>query len=197
MSKGWLIGGGIAVAFLLMIFWVIGQYNGLVGLNEEVNNAWAKVQSDYQRRADLIPNLVETVKGAAVQEKSILVDVTEARAKVGQMVVTKDVLDNPQAFKQFEQAQSGLTAALSRLMVVNENYPQLKTNQNYQDLMAQLEGTENRIKKSRDDFNNIVTTYNQAVKKFPGVLFAGLFGYHPKAYFEASAGSENAPKVQF
>ncbi|MCK6600742.1 MAG: LemA family protein [Bacteroidetes bacterium] len=197
MSKGWLIGGGIAVAFLLMIFWVIGQYNGLVGLNEEVNNAWAKVQSDYQRRADLIPNLVETVKGAAVQEKSILVDVTEARAKVGQMVVTKDVLDNPQAFKQFEQAQSGLTAALSRLMVVNENYPQLKTNQNYQDLMAQLEGTENRIKKSRDDFNNIVNTYNQAVKKFPGVLFAGLFGYHPKAYFEASAGSENAPKVQF
>jgi len=197
MSKGWLIGGGIAVAVLLMIFWVIGQYNGLVGLNEGVNNAWAKVQSDYQRRADLIPNLVETVKGAAVQEKSILVDVTEARAKVGQMVVTKDVLDNPQAFKQFEQAQSGLTAALSRLMVVNENYPQLKTNQNYQDLMAQLEGTENRIKKSRDDFNNIVTTYNTTVEQVPGVFFAGMFGYHRKAYFEASAGSENAPKVQF
>lgn len=197
MSKGLWIGGGIVLFLVIIFFWVTGQYNGMVTLNEEVNNAWAKVQSDYQRRSDLIPNLVETVKGAAVQEKSILIGVTEARAKVGQLSVTPEILNNPQAFKQFQQAQDGLSSALSRLMVVNENYPQLKTNQNYQDLMGQLEGTENRIKKSRDDFNDVVKGYNQSIKKFPSVLFAGLFGFSPKQYFEAAAGSENAPKVQF
>ncbi|MCA0445115.1 MAG: LemA family protein [Bacteroidetes bacterium] len=197
MSKGLWIGGGIVLFVVIIFFWVTGQYNGMVTLNEEVNNAWAKVQSDYQRRSDLIPNLVETVKGAAVQEKSILLGVTEARAKVGQLSITPEILNNPQAFKQFQQAQDGLSSALSRLMVVNENYPQLKTNQNYQDLMAQLEGTENRIKKSRDDFNDVVKVYNQLVKQFPGVLFAGMFGFGEKQYFEAAAGSENTPKVQF
>jgi len=197
MSKGLWIGGGIVLFLVIIFFWVTGQYNGMVTLNEEVNNAWAKVQSDYQRRSDLIPNLVETVKGAAVQEKSILLGVTEARAKVGQLSITPEILNNPQAFKQFQQAQDGLSSALSRLMVVNENYPQLKTNQNYQDLMAQLEGTENRIKKSRDDFNDVVKGYNQLVKQFPGVLFAGMFGFGEKQYFEAAAGSENSPKVQF
>lgn len=197
MSKGLWIGGGIILFLVIIFFWVTGQYNGMVTLNEEVNNAWAKVQSDYQRRSDLIPNLVETVKGAAVQEKSILIGVTEARAKVGQLSVTPEILNNPQAFKQFQQAQDGLSSALSRLMVVNENYPQLKSNQNYQDLMGQLEGTENRIKKSRDDFNDVVKVYNQTIKKFPAVLFAGLFGFGEKQYFEAAAGSENSPKVQF
>lgn len=197
MSKGLWIGGGIVLFLVIIFFWITGQYNGMVTLNEEVNNAWAKVQSDYQRRSDLIPNLVETVKGAAVQEKSILLGVTEARAKVGQLSVTPEILNNPQAFKQFQQAQDGLSSALSRLMVVNENYPQLKSNQNYQDLMGQLEGTENRIKKSRDDFNDVVKGFNQTIKKFPAVLFAGLFGFAPKQYFEAAAGSENSPKVQF
>ncbi|MBN8706754.1 MAG: LemA family protein [Bacteroidetes bacterium] len=197
MSKGLWIGGGIVLFVVIIFFWVTGQYNGMVTLNEEVNNAWAKVQSDYQRRSDLIPNLVETVKGAAVQEKSILLGVTEARAKVGQLSITPEILNNPQAFKQFQQAQDGLSSALSRLMVVNENYPQLKSNQNYQDLMGQLEGTENRIKKSRDDFNDVVKGFNQTIKKFPAVLFAGLFGFAPKQYFEAAAGSENSPKVQF
>lgn len=197
MSKGLWIGGGIVLFLVIIFFWVTGQYNGMVTLNEEVNNAWAKVQSDYQRRSDLIPNLVETVKGAAVQEKSILLGVTEARAKVGQLSITPEILNNPQAFKQFQQAQDGLSSALSRLMVVNENYPQLKSNQNYQDLMGQLEGTENRIKKSRDDFNDVVKGYNQLVKQFPGVLFAGMFGFGEKQYFEAAAGSENSPKVQF
>lgn len=197
MSKGLWIGGGIVLFLVIIFFWVTGQYNGMVTLNEEVNNAWAKVQSDYQRRSDLIPNLVETVKGAAIQEKSILIGVTEARAKVGQLSVTPEILNNPQAFKQFQQAQDGLSSALSRLMVVNENYPQLKSNQNYQDLMGQLEGTENRIKKSRDDFNDVVKGFNQTIKKFPAVIFAGIFGFTAKSYFEAAAGSENAPKVQF
>ncbi|NUQ80954.1 MAG: LemA family protein [Bacteroidetes bacterium] len=189
--------GGFLVLALVIGLWLAGQYNTMVTLNETVDNAWSKVQSDYQRRSDLIPNLVSTVKGFAGQEQTVLLGVTEARSRVGQMNVSKDVLDDPQAFKRFSQAQSELGGALSRLLVVSENYPQLKSDANFLDLQAQLEGTENRIKKSRDDFNNTVQAYNTAIKTFPKVLLAGLFGFNPKQYFEASEGSENAPKVEF
>lgn len=189
--------GGFLVLALVIGLWLAGQYNTMVTLNETVDNAWSKVQSDYQRRSDLIPNLVSTVKGFAGQEQTVLLGVTEARSRVGQMNVTKDVLDDPQAFKRFSQAQSELGGALSRLLVVSENYPQLKSDANFLDLQAQLEGTENRIKKSRDDFNNTVQSYNTAIKTFPKVLLAGMFGFTPKQYFEASEGSENAPKVEF
>lgn len=189
--------GGFLVLALVIGLWLAGQYNTMVTLNETVDNAWSKVQSDYQRRSDLIPNLVSTVKGFAGQEQTVLLGVTEARSRVGQMNVTKEVLDDPQAFKRFSQAQSELGGALSRLLVVSENYPQLKSDANFLDLQAQLEGTENRIKKSRDDFNNTVQSYNTAIKTFPKVLLAGMFGFTPKQYFEASEGSENAPKVEF
>jgi len=197
MKKGWIVLGSIAVLVLIVFFWFKGTYNGLVVLDENVKNEWAKVQSDYQRRSDLIPNLVSTVQGAAAQEKSIFIGVAEARAKVGQITVTEEVLNNPDAFKKFQQAQDGLGAALSRLLAVSENYPTLKTNENFLGLQAQLEGTENRIKKSRDDFNNVVKDYNIKVREFPTNMLAGMFGFQMKTAFEASAEAQNAPKVDF
>lgn len=197
MKKGWIVLGVIVVLALIVFFWFKGTYNGLVVLDENVKNEWAKVQSDYQRRSDLIPNLVSTVQGAAAQEKSIFIGVAEARAKVGQITVTEEVLNNPDAFKKFQQAQDGLGAALSRLLAVSENYPTLKTNENFLGLQAQLEGTENRIKKSRDDFNNVVKDYNIKVREFPTNMLAGMFGFQMKTAFEASAEAQNAPKVDF
>ena len=197
MKKGWIVLGVIVVLALIVFFWFKGTYNGLVVLDENVKNEWAKVQSDYQRRSDLIPNLVSTVQGAAAQEKSIFIGVAEARAKVGQITVTEEVLNNPDAFKKFQQAQDGLGAALSRLLAVSENYPTLKTNENFLGLQAQLEGTENRIKKSRDDFNNSIAIYNKDVRSFPTNMFAGMFGFQVKTAFEAAPEAQNAPKVDF
>lgn len=197
MKKSWIVLGSIVLLVLIVFFWFKGTYNGLVVLDENVKNEWAKVQSDYQRRSDLIPNLVSTVQGAAAQEKSIFIGVAEARAKVGQITVTEEVLNNPDAFKKFQQAQDGLGAALSRLLAVSENYPTLKTNENFLGLQAQLEGTENRIKKSRDDFNNSIAIYNKDVRSFPTNMFAGMFGFQVKTAFEAAPEAQNAPKVDF
>ena len=182
--------------FLLPLLTACG-INTIPTLDEQVNADWAQVQNQYQRRADLIPNLVETVKGYAKQEQDVLVAVTEARAKVGQMQLPPDVLTNPDAFKQFEQNQAQLTGALSRLMVVVEKYPELKSNQNFLALQSQLEGTENRIAVARRDYIQAVQAYNTEIRTFPGRLWAMVYGSEPKQNFAASAGAEQAPKVSF
>ncbi|WP_207512587.1 LemA family protein [Longitalea luteola] len=173
-----------------------GGYNKMVNLDENVKTKWNNVQSDYQRRADLIPNLVSTVKGAANFEQTTLTNVIEARAKATSVNVNADDL-SPEKIQQFQQAQSQLGGALSRLLVVAEQYPQLQATQNFKDLQAQLEGTENRIKVSRNDFNASVQEYNSVVRRFPNNLFAGMFGFKVKQGFTAEAGAEKAPKVEF
>ena len=172
------------------------SYNGFVNSEENVENAWSKVQSAYQRRADLIPNLVNTVKGYANFEQQTLVQVTEARAKASSVTVDPTNL-TPQQLQEFQNAQSNLSQSLGRLLVTVEKYPELKANQNFLELQAQLEGTENRIKVERDNFNNVATEYNKKIRRFPGSLYAGMFGFEQKAQFQADAGSQNAPKVEF
>jgi len=198
MKKGWII---LIVAIVLIFIigsWIGGKYNGFVTLEEGVNQGWAQVENVYQRRADLIPNLVETVKGYAGHEKEVLVGVTEARAKLGgQVNIGPDVLNNPQAFQQFQQMQSGLTQALQRLMVVVERYPELKADQRFADLQRQLEGTENRITVERRRFNEIVQSYNTTIRKFPDAMFAGMFGFQQKQYFQAQEGADVVPQVKF
>ncbi len=198
MKKGWII---LIVAIVLIFIigsWIGGKYNGFVTLEEGVNQGWAQVENVYQRRADLIPNLVETVKGYAGHEKEVLVGVTEARAKLGgQVNIGPDVLNNPQAFQQFQQMQSGLTQALQRLMVVVERYPELKADQRFADLQRQLEGTENRIAVERRRFNEIVQAYNTTIRKFPDAMFAGMFGFQQKQYFQAQEGADVVPQVKF
>jgi LemA protein len=180
---------------------IAGTYNSLVALDQAVQAQWGQVENVYQRRADLIPNLVATVKGVANFEKSTYVAVAEARAKVGQVSAggTANLANDPQAFAKFQAAQDGLTSALSRLLVVVERYPDLKANQNFLDLQAQLEGTENRIAVERMRFNETAQAFNTARQSFPTVVIAGLFGdrFATKAYFQAQAGAENAPKVGF
>ena len=181
--------GGIAVAV---------TYNQLIGLDQKVQAQWAQVENVYQRRADLVPNLVETVKGAAAFETDTFTAVTEARAKVGQ-INTEGIANNPEAFAKFQQAQDSLSSALSRLLVVVERYPDLKATQNFRDLQAQLEGTENRITVERMRFNETAQAFNTKRLSFPTTLIAGFFGsrFNEKAYFKAQAGAETAPKVQF
>jgi LemA protein len=174
----------------------VGKYNSLVQQDEAVKNKWGAVQSQYQRRADLIPNLVSTVKGAANFEKETLTQVMEARAKATQITVNASDL-SPEKIQQFQAAQGQLSSALGRLLAVSESYPELKANQNFRDLQAQLEGTENRITVARNDFNDTVKGYNSAVRTFPGNIVAGFGGFKEKGYFEADKGAENAPKVQF
>ncbi len=189
----------VAVFVIIVIPFSCGvsKYNSFVSMNEDVNGKWSKVETQYQRRTDLIPNLVNTVKGYANFEQKTLTDVIEARSKVAQMTVTKEVLNDPQAFQKFQQSQSQLSGALSRLMVVVEKYPELKANENFKSLMVQLEGTENRISVARNDFNAVVQNYNTQVKVFPGNLLANMFGFREKQYFQAEQGAEKAPKVQF
>jgi len=193
MSKTTLI-----VIVVLAIFGMYGcsTYNGLVSKDETVNNAWANVQSAYQRRADLIPNLVNTVKGAADFEKSTLTAVIEARSKATSIQLKPDQL-TPENMQKFQAAQDQLSGTLSRLLVSVEQYPQLKANQNFLDLQAQLEGTENRIKVERDRFNEVVKDYNQSSRTFPANIFAGMFGFAQKGYFEASQAAQTAPTVKF
>jgi LemA protein len=193
MSKGLIV-----VVVILAIFGFVGcgKYNGLVTKDEVVKESWAKVESQYQRRADLIPNLVNTVKGAADFEKSTLTAVIEARAKATQTTINPDQL-TPENIAKFQGAQDQLGGALSRLLVSVEQYPQLKANQNFLELQAQLEGTENRITVARNDFNSVVKDYNQEVRTFPTNLFAGIFGFAQKGYFQSSAGSDKAPSVKF
>lgn len=176
----------------------ISTYNSLVTLDQGVQAQWAQVENVYQRRADLIPNLVETVKGAAAFERETFTAVTEARAKVGQ-VNAGDIANNPEAFARFQQAQDGLSAALSRLMVVVEKYPDLKATENFRELQAQLEGTENRVTVERRRFNETAQAFNTKRMSFPTVLIAGFFGsrFNEKPYFKAQAGAETAPPVRF
>jgi LemA protein len=191
-------GRAAAVLFLLLLPLLSAcGINTIPTLDEKVNADWAQVQNQYQRRADLIPNLVATVKGYAKQEQQVLTQVTEARAKVGQMQLPPDILTNKQAFKQFEQNQAQLTGALSRLMVVVERYPDLKSNQNFLALQSQLEGTENRIAVARRDYIQAVQAYNTEIRTFPGRLWAIVYRSQPKVNFTAAAGAEQAPKVSF
>lgn len=188
---------GIVLLLVVVLFGAGGcSYNGLVKEREAVNSAWAQVENVYQRRSDLIPNLVNTVKGAANFEKSTLEAVVQARASATQVKLDANNLDEA-GLKRFEQAQSGLSSALSRLLMVTENYPDLKANASFRDLQAQLEGTENRITTERMKFNEVVQRYNTKVSSFPTNLFAGMFGFTPKAYFQSSPGSEKAPEVNF
>jgi LemA protein len=200
-SKGLIITlsvvGGLLLIAVLTIMWGVGIYNKLVALDEGVNGAWSQVQNQYQRRFDLIPNLVETVKGYASHEKETLENVTNARAKVGQMVISPEVLKNPQAFQMFEKAQGELTSALTRLMAVSENYPNLKANENFLQLQAQLEGTENRISVERKRYNETVQIFNTTIKTVPTSIIAGMGGFASKAYFQAQLGADSAPKVKF
>jgi LemA protein len=200
-SRGCLIAavvlGGIAVAAVGLFLWGMGVYNNLVGLDEGVRSQWSQVESQYQRRADLIPNLVETVKGYATQEREVFTGVAEARARVGQITVTKEVLEDPQAFAQFQNAQDQFSSAISRLLAVAENYPMLKSNENFLALQDQLEGTENRIAVERGRYNQVVQTFNTHIRTFPSSMVAGLFGFREKAYFRASEGADQAPKVNF
>ncbi|MBT4034281.1 MAG: LemA family protein [Candidatus Marinimicrobia bacterium] len=179
-----------------MISSAIGKYNSMVTLEEGVDASWAQVENVYQRRADLIPNLVATVKGYAEHEKETFTAVTEARSKVNNINV-EGMANNPQALQNFQAAQGQLSSALSRLMVVVEKYPDLKANQNFLDLQTQLEGTENRIAVERNRFNKVAQGYNTIIRRFPGSIYAGMFGFDRKAYFEAEAGSEKAPQVEF
>lgn len=172
-------------------------YNTLVTMEEEVDNAWAQVENQYQRRADLIPNLVNTVKGYADFEKSVLTEVTEARSKVSQMQINADDLSDPQKFQQFQDAQDQLSGALSRLLVTVEAYPDLKANQNFLALQAQLEGTENRISVERMRFNDAVRAYNTEIRSFPTLITAGIFGFSEKQYFKSKEGSDQVPEVDF
>jgi LemA protein len=197
MSKGIGILIVVAVVVIGAIMWGTGVYNDLVGLDENVTQSWSQVENQYQRRADLIPNLVNTVKGVANFEKETYTAVTEARAKVNQINMSPEMLSDPNAFQQFQSAQDGLSSALSRLLVTVENYPQLKANENFSQLQAQLEGTENRISVERKKFNEVVQTYNTKIRQFPGSLIANFAGFQQKQYFKSAAGSEQAPKVEF
>jgi len=198
MSNSMKILAVVGVVVLLLGWKGCSSYNSLVGLDEGVNSAWAQVQNQYQRRADLIPNLVETVKGAANFERETLEAVIQARANATRPEINAgDLLNNPQAFQQFQQAQDNLGAALGRLLVVVERYPELKANQNYLDLQTQLEGTENRISVERKRFNEVVQNYNGTRRVVPTNIFAGMFGFQQRPYFEATAQAQEAPKVDF
>ena len=187
----------IAVIVLAVGAWAVGIYNSLVGLEQGVNEKWAQVQNVYQRRADLIPNLVETVKGFAAQERNVLTEVTEARARATGVQLTPEALNDPKAMERFQAAQGQLSGALSRLLVVVERYPELKSNQNFLSLQSQLEGTENRITVERRRFNEAVREYNTRLNLFPGTIVARLAGFRPKAFFEAAPDAAAPPKVKF
>lgn len=188
--------GVIVVILIILVLSGVSTYNGLVSREEGVNAQWSQVENVYQRRADLIPNLVETVKGYANFEKSTLTDVIEARAKATAVNINPEKLDE-QSLKAFQEGQANLSSALARLMVVVERYPDLKANQNFLELQAQLEGTENRIAVERMKFNESAQAYNTYIRKFPKNIFASLFGFAKKAYFESDKGAEKAPDVKF
>ncbi len=197
MKKGCLI-PVIIVAFLVIMAFVWGSrvYNGMVTMQENVTSQWGNVETQYQRRADLIPNFVNTVKGAAEFEQSTLTQVIEARAKATQVKIDPTNM-TPEALQQFQQAQGELSSALGRLMVVVEKYPELRATQNFRDLQVELEGTENRISVERRKFNEVAKTFNTYIRRFPQNFLAGMFGFEAKPYFEAMEGSEKAPEVKF
>ncbi|MDX2048903.1 MAG: LemA family protein [Chitinophagaceae bacterium] len=190
--------GLIVIIGLILILGGCGcsGYNSMVSQDQNVKSKWGNVQSDYQRRADLIPNLVNTVKGEANFEQTTLQNVINARAKATQVTIDPTNL-TPEKIAQFQQAQGELSGALSRLLAVVENYPNLKANEGFRNLQVQLEGTENRIKVARNDFNGAVQTYNTTIKSFPNNIFAGMFGFKEKGYFQSEPGSEKVPEVKF
>ncbi|MFO7622427.1 MAG: LemA family protein [Bacteroidales bacterium] len=200
MKKGclmWIIlAGFLALIVLGMVLWGTRIYNNMVTMSEAVTSQWGNVETQYQRRADLIPNFVETVKGAAAFEQSTLTQVIEARARATSITIDPANM-TAENMQQFQQAQEGLSSALSRLMVVVEQYPELRATQNFRDLQIELEGTENRISVERRKFNEVTLTFNSFVKQFPQRILAGMFGFHEKPYFEANAGTEKAPQVKF
>src|ERR1035438_9497947 len=198
--KKWALGCGavLLLGIVVLVLVAVGGYNRLVRLSQATNSQWAQVQNVYQRRADLVPNLVATVSGAANFEKSTLTEITAARASVGQVKLDPNSAPtDPAKLAAFESAQGQLSSALSRLLVVVERYPDLKATANFQDLQAQLEGTENRISVERRDFNIAAQKYNTAIKSFPTFLYAGICHFYEKPYFTATAGAETPPKVQF
>jgi LemA protein len=196
IKKSWIIIAVVIIAVLLLYSSIKGTYNSMVALDEGVTSQWAQVENVYQRRADLIPNLVATVKGYADFEQKTLTDVIEARAKATSVTVDPTNLD-ANSIQQFQAAQDGLSSALSRLMVVVERYPDLKANQNFMDLQTQLERTENRITVERRTFNTSAQNYNTYIRSFPKNIYASMFGFEKKAYFSAQEGAEQAPQVEF
>jgi LemA protein len=193
-----MFGVGIVVLGIILVLTCVGSYNKLNRLSQATDSQWAQVQNVYQRRADLIPNLVNTVSGAANFEKSTLTQITEARASVGKVEINPNSAPtDPAKLQQFEQAQASLGSAISRLLVVSENYPNLKSNANFLALQTQLEGTENRISVERGRFNETVQGYDTAVRSFPTVLLAGLFGFQTKPYFAATPAAQTPPTVNF
>lgn len=197
MKKSTIILLAVLGVIVLLVMWGVGTYNRLYTLNQSVESAWGQVENQYQRRADLIPNLVNTVKGFASQEERVLTGVVEARAKATSIQVTKEVLEDPNAFAKFQAAQDQFSSAISRLMAVAENYPVLKSNENFLDLQKQLEGTENRITVARNRYNEEVRDYNISRGRFPGVLIANVAGFREKAYFKAKEGADTPPPVNF
>jgi len=187
---------GIIAAVVIVALWASSAYNSMVGEQEKATTAFANVQSAYQRRADLIPNLVEVVKGYASHEKETLEGVVNARAKATQVTIDPTNM-TPEKLKEFQQAQGELGAALGKLIAIQENYPDLKANENFRDLQVQLEGTENRINEARNTFNGVVQNYNTYLRKFPKNLLAGIFGFNTMDKFQADAGAEKAPQVKF
>lgn len=189
---------GVVIGLLLLIFVAIPgcQYNGWVTKEQGVKKSWANVEAQYQRRTDLIKNLVNTVKGAAANEQKILIETIRARAEATKINLNIDNL-TPENIKKFQEAHEGLTGALSKLMMVAEKYPDIKSNENFLRLQTEIEGTENRVTKARTDYNSAVEDYNTSIAKFPGNMMSGMFGFKEKGYFQAQAGSEKAPEVQF
>ena len=196
ISKGWLAVIIIAALCVIIFMWGKNSYNGMVEREEGVGKAWSQVENVYQRRSDLIPNLVATVKGYAEHEQETLKGVIEARSNATSVKVDPENLD-PETMVKFQKAQGELSSALGRLLMITENYPDLKANENFRDLQSQLEGTENRITVERQKFNESVKGYNTFIRKFPKNIFASMFGFEKKAYFEAEEGAEKAPKVEF
>lgn len=190
---GWIIAGAVVV---VIVIWAISGYNGMVSMDEKVENQWSNVETQYQRRADLIPNLVNTVKGYATHEQQTLQNVVKARSEATQVKVDPTNL-TPEKMAEYQKAQGNISTAIGRLLMVAENYPDLKANENFKELQSQLEGTENRITVARKDFNDSAKEYNTAIRRFPKNILASIFGFEKKAYFEAESGAEKAPEVKF
>ena len=192
-NKGWIIAG---VVILALVLWGVSGYNSLVGMDEEVNGRWANVETQYQRRSDLVPNLVSTVKGYAAHEKSTLEAVMAARSQATQVKIDPSNC-TPQQLAAYQKAQGDVTTALGKLLAISENYPQLKANENFLELQSQLEGTENRINVARKAFNDAAKKFNMSIRRFPKSIIASMCGFEKRSYFEAEAGADKAPKVEF
>ena len=192
-NKGWIIAG---VVILALVLWGVSGYNSLVGMDEEVSGKWANVETQYQRRSDLLPNLVSTVKGYAAHEKSTLEAVMAARSQATQVKIDPSNC-TPQQLAAYQKAQGDVTTALGKLLAISENYPQLKANENFLELQSQLEGTENRINVARKDFNDAAKKFNMSIRRFPKSIIASMCGFEKRSYFEAEAGADKAPKVEF